>query len=75
MPDSIENIALYNEKIKSNNLIYLEKQDILTKKNIERQYHFHYREVNFFKSEIQIIIDEIKMAVEKKKKIVLLRRK
>ncbi|CDA17027.1 unknown [Clostridium sp. CAG:571] len=75
MPDSIENIALYNEKIESNNLIYLEKQDILTKKNIERQYHFHYREVNFFKSEIQIIIDEIKMAVEKKKKIVLLRRK
>ena len=75
MPDSIENIALYHEKIKSNNLIYLEKQDILTKKNIERQYHFHYREVNFFKSETQIIIDEIKMAVEKKKKIVLLRRK
>ena len=73
MPDSIENIALYNEKIESNNLIYLEKQDILTKKNIER--HFHYREVNFFKSETQIIIDEIKMAVEKKKKIVLLRRK
>ena len=75
VPDSIENIALYNEKIESNNLIYLEKQDILTKKNIERQYHFHYREVNFFKSETQIIIDEIKMAVEKKKKIVLLRRK
>lgn len=75
MPDSIENIALYNEKIESNNLIYLEKQDILTKKNIERQYHFQYREVNFFKSETQIIIDEIKMAVEKKKKIVLLRRK
>lgn len=72
VPDSIKNISNYKEKILSNKLVYLEKQDISNKKNIEREYHFHFREVNFFKSETGLILDEIKSAVEAKKKIALL---
>lgn len=72
VPDSIknidENIGIINQK----NIVYLEKQDITTNKNIERQFHFHYREVNFFKSETKIIIDELKNAVNANKKIVIL---
>ncbi len=72
VPDSIKNISEYQENIKWDKLIYLEKQDISNKKNIEREYHFHYREVNFFKSETGMLIDELKSATDNKKKIALL---
>lgn len=72
VPDSIKNISQYQANIKWDMLVYLEKQDISSKKNIEREYHFHYREVNFFKSETSMLIDELKSAIDSKKKIALL---
>lgn len=71
IPDSIKNINKDIEKKDDKNIVYLEKQDFTASK-IERQYHFHYREVNFFKSETNILIDELKLAVKNKKKIAIL---
>lgn len=72
VPDSIKNISEYEYDIEYGKIVYLEKEAIANKKKIERQYHFHYREVNFFKSETNMIIDELKSAIDSKKKVALL---
>lgn len=72
VPDSIKNISEYEDNIEYDKIIYLEKEAVANKKKIERQYHFHYREVNFFKSETSMLIEELKTAVSSKKKIALL---
>ena len=40
-------------------LVYLEKQDTITKKQAQR-YHFEYREVNYFKSDIENLFEDIR---------------
>ena len=48
--------------------IYLEKQDTITKKQAER-YHFEYREINYYKSEIENLFEDIEKWNKDKKSI------
>ncbi len=52
-------------------LIYLEKQDAVTKKQAER-YHFEYREINYYKSEIENFFEDIRKWNTEKKSIYVL---
>ena len=49
-------------------IIYLEKQDAVTKKQAER-YHFEYREINYYKSEIENFFEDIRKWNKEKKSI------
>ena len=51
-----------------NEIIYLEKQDAVTKKQAQR-YHFEYREINYYKSEIENLFEDIKNWNKDKKSI------
>lgn len=49
-------------------IIYLERQDAVTKKQAER-YHFEYREINYYKSEIENFFEDIRKWNKEKKSI------
>ena len=74
VPQSIENILKYEQvenAIKKKENIYVAKQD--TSLKIEAQkYTFHYREVNYYKSEIENLFEDIRKAANEKKKISIL---
>ncbi len=61
LPEAINIISSVEFDILENKhqIIYLEKQDTITKKQAER-YHFEYREINYYKSEIENLFDDIK---------------
>ena len=60
------------EKILNNkNLVYMEKQDQDTKVQSEK-YNFNYREINYFKGEIQILIKDLKDGIYKNKDVYIL---
>ena len=75
VPEAIENIQKYDilqEKIENRkSLIYLEKQDILLKKQAEK-YDFKYREVNYYKSEIENLFKDLKTSIKENKDIYIL---
>ena len=76
VPQALENIAEYEEieeflKTKKHNVLYLEKQDSVTNKQAEK-YIFQYREVNYYKSEIENLFQELKTALKQKKSIYVL---
>ena len=60
LPEALQLISELNIDIIENKykLIYLEKQDSVTNKQAER-YHFEYREINYFKSEIENLFEDI----------------
>ncbi len=73
---ALENIAEYGEveeslETKKHNVIYLEKQDSVTNKQAEK-YIFQYREVNYYKSEIENLFQELKKALKQKNSIYVL---
>ena len=51
--------------------IYLEKQDAVTKKQAQR-YHFEYREINYYKSEIENLFEDINKWNNEKKSIYIM---
>ena len=59
------------EKLEKRQRIYLEKQDIENKLKGEK-YQFRTREVNYYKSEIDNLIEDLKKAVKEEKKIYML---
>ena len=54
---------------KLNILVYLQESDLYTHQN---RYEFRYRTINFFKSEIDIVIADIKTYINDNKKIIIL---
>ena len=73
VPQVLENMTPYEEienilEAKKRNVIYLEKQDIITNKQAER-YEFEYREVHYYKSEIDNLFQELKESLKQKKSI------
>lgn len=71
VPQALENIAEYEEieeflETKKHNVLYLEKQDSVTNKQAEK-YIFQYREVNYYKSEIENLFQELKTALKQKR--------
>ena len=74
VPDSIKNLGNYLEfleTIKTKQTIYLEKQDIgfVDKQSMHAKrngYSFSYREVNFFRSSMDLLFQEVQEAVGNK---------
>ena len=74
VPDAITNLLTYEElqeQLETRALVYIEKQDIENKQATEK-YKFSYREVNYYKSEIENLIEDLQKAVNEKKKIYML---
>lgn len=76
VPDSINNISEFNINKTNKSLVYLEESDVLTeKKNLKfsaNVYDFKYRDVHFYKSELNILIDEVKNSINKQTKVIIL---
>ncbi len=75
VPEALSSIQKYEqieEKIeKSKNLIYLDKLDNITKKQLER-FNFQIRDVNYYKSEIENLFKDIKKALKENKSVYVL---
>ena len=74
VPQSLEIFSNYQEienQINNKQIVYITKLD--TKLEINAiKYQFHYREVNYYKSEIESLFSDIKKSIEDKKQITLL---
>ena len=76
VPEAILNISEskiaknnWNEEIiKNKQVIYLQTNDSYTSAN---KYEFNYREINFYKSEIELLLSDIKKWKSEKKQIIL----
>ena len=74
---TIEDYYLFLEKIEKRQTIYLEKQDIgfVDKQSMHAKrngYSFSYREVNFFRSSVDLLFQELQEATKCNKQIVIL---
>lgn len=73
VPQAIENMYDFSEideKIQNKKILYIEEQDFIQKQ--AEKYKFEYRQVNYFNSEIEILLNEVKKAKEKNKKVYIL---
>lgn len=74
VPEAVSNL-LKIENIENNlekrQIIYMEKQDIKNKIAVEN-YKFEYREINYYKREIENLIEELKKGIKEKKKIYII---
>ena len=57
--------------IENKTIIYIEKQDIVNKVQSEN-YKFNYRDINYYKSEIENLFEELNNAINEKKKIYII---
>lgn len=74
IPEAITNTLKFDgieEKLEKRQIVYIDKQDIKNK-IAEENYSFQYREINYYKSEIESLINELKKAIKDKKKIYIL---
>ena len=80
LPDTILNLDDYIaflDKIKNKQTIYLERQDIgfIDKQTMHAKrngYSFSYREVNFFRSSMDLLFEEVQKAIIAEKNIIIL---
>lgn len=77
MLTTIEDYYLFLEKIEKRQTIYLEKQDIgfVDKQSMHAKrngYSFSYREVNFFRSSMDLLFQELQEAIKRNKLTVIL---
>jgi len=74
VPQAISNLLSYEnieEKLENRQIIYIEKQD-KENKLLNEKYKFEYREVNYYKSEIENLLEDLNKAINQKKKIYVL---
>ena len=71
VPQAIHNISIYDYNLEEGKILYLEKQDIALSKTSPIKFTFDYRDVNYYKSEIELLFDDIKKNINDKKIIVL----
>ena len=74
VPEAIENMMTFieiSEHLSSRQLVYLERFDAEASIQAEK-YSFRYREINYFKSEIQELIKDIRKWINEKKEIIVL---
>jgi transcription-repair coupling factor (superfamily II helicase) len=74
VPDAIANLLTYEdieETLKNKQIVYIEKHDIQNKIATEK-YKFEYREVNYYKSDIENLLEDLAKAINQKKKIYML---
>ena len=56
----------------NNPSVFLERQDFGLSKNSNIKFNFQYREVNYHKSEIDLLIEDIKRFISEKKQVIVL---
>lgn len=71
VPQAIQNISIYDYNLEESQIVYLEKQDIALSKISPTKFTFSYRDVNYYKSEIELLFEDIKKDINNKKIIVL----
>ena len=74
IPEAIQNIETFetiSEQLENKQLIYLERFDDKPEKQAEI-YKFNYREINYFKSEIDEFLKDIRKWINEKKEIIIL---
>ncbi len=74
IPDAITNLLTWEEveeKLEKRQILYIEKQDVQNKLATEK-YKFEYREVNYYQSDMENLLDDLQKAVKQKKKIYML---
>ncbi len=69
VPEAIKNISDFEYDLKNLQTIYLQENNSYTNQN---RYEFKYREINFFKSEIDILISNLKTYIKDNKKVIIL---
>ena len=72
VPQSILNIEPIDYVNEDKQVVYLEKQDLGGKNISNIKYNFNYRDVKYYKSEIEILIGDLIKALNDKKEIVVL---
>lgn len=74
VPDAISNmidVEKIEEILEKKQLVYVEKQDSNIKVQAEK-YKFNYREINYYKSEIENLFVDLEKAINEKKKVYIL---
>ncbi len=72
VPESILNIEPIDYVSEDKQIVYLEKQDLGAKTKSNIKYNFNYRDVKYYKSEIEILIGDLIKALNDKKEVVVL---
>ena len=72
VPDSILNVEPIDYVSEDKQVVYLEKQDLGAKTISNTKYNFNYRDVKYYKSEIEILIGDLIKALNDKKEVVVL---
>ena len=72
VPDSILNVEQIDYVSEDKQVVYLEKQDLGAKTISNTKYNFNYRDVKYYKSEIEILIGDLIKALNDKKEVVVL---
>ena len=72
VPQSILNIEPIDYVNEDKQVVYLEKQDLGGKNISNTKYNFNYRDVKYYKSEIEILIGDLIKTLNDKKEIVVL---
>ncbi len=68
--EELKTIEEIEDKISKKQVIYLENQDVSI--NRQNKYSFTFRELNYYKSSINLLLDKIIDSLEKNKKIIIL---
>ena len=74
IPDAIKNMLDFErieEILNKKTLIYVEKQDTISRVEAEK-YRFNYRDVKYYRSEIEELFNDLARGINQKKKIYLL---
>lgn len=72
IPNSIQNIQKIEYVREDKQIIYLEKQDFGITKSSPIKYIFNYRDVKYYKSEIELLIGDLVKWINNKKQIIIL---
>ena len=76
VPQALNGMLTYDvidEKLEKSGktILYLDKQDVVTKKQTEK-YTFEYREINYYKSEIENLFDDLRKLLKDNKSVYIL---
>ena len=71
VPEAIKNISMYNPKDIEKQIIYLDNQDFGLTKACTTKFIFNFRDVNYYKSETEILFEDLKNNIGKKEIVVL----
>jgi len=72
IPNSIQNIQKIEYIREDKQIIYLDKQDFGIAKSVAIKFNFNYRDVKYYKSEIELLIGDLIKWINNKKEVIVL---